>query len=289
MQIAVASGKGGTGKTTVAVALAQVLNREGRSTILLDADVESPNAKVYCKPHWTGAAAVDLPVPEIDLERCGGCGSCGEVCQFHALVMLHGRPVVFPELCHGCGSCLLACPRGAVWEKPFPIGSLRRGFTPEGIHFAEGELDIGRPMGVPVIAALKDWEQLPPAERRVVDAPPGTSCPVVESIRGADFVLLVTEPTPFGLHDLKKAASLAKDLKVPTGVIINRDGIGDRSVEDYCRDTDLPILMKIPYQENIGAGLARGHTLLEIFPSCAGEFQDLIEYIEQAATLRESS
>lgn len=288
MQIAVASGKGGTGKTTVAVALAQVLNREGRSTLLLDADVESPNAKVYCKPHWTGAAAVDLPVPEIDLERCDGCGSCGEVCQFHALVMLQGRPVVFPELCHGCGSCLLACPPGAVREIPFPIGSLRWGSTPEGIHFAEGELDIGRPMGVPVIASLKSWEQLPPAEWRVVDAPPGASCPVVESIRGADYVLLVTEPTPFGLHDLRKAASLAKDLKIPTGVIINRDGIGDRGVENYCRGTDLPILMRIPYQEKIGAGLARGHTLLEILPACAGEFQDLIEHIQQAAARRVS-
>lgn len=283
MEIAVASGKGGTGKTTVAAALGQVLHDLGWKTILLDADVESPNAKVYLKPDLNEQAVVALPVPEIIPERCDGCGTCSRVCQFHALVFLQGRPVVFPELCHGCGSCGLVCDRGAIREKPFAIGTLRGGMTPAGIHFAEGELDIGRPLGVPVIGELKGWKSLPNAEWRVVDAPPGASCPVVESIRGADFVILVTEPTPFGLHDLKKAVSLAGELEIPAGVVINRDGIGDQHVERYCREMGLPILLRIPFEEEIGAGLARGLTLLEIRPAYRGHFQRMVEKIQDAA------
>ena len=283
MRITVASGKGGTGKTTVATSLALSLttNAADLPPLFLDCDVEAPNAHLFLKPTFENRKDVSLLIPSIDESKCTSCGKCAEVCEYHAIAVLGKNVMVFPQLCHGCGSCTLVCPTKAIKEVPNLLGSLEAGSTASGIQFSRGTLDIGEPMAVPVIRQLKKWSVAQPGQVVVVDAPPGTSCSVVESVRGADFLLLVTEPTPFGLHDLKLAAQVAKELQIPAGVIINRDGIGDTGVEKYCIAVSLPILMRIPYDRAIAEGTARGQTLLEIDPKYTMLFQQLFAEISR--------
>ena len=233
MIIAVASGKGGTGKTTVAASLASALADTGQPVSFLDCDVEAPNAHLFLGPVFDQRRDVDILIPQVDENLCTGCGRCAEVCEFHAIVVLGGKTLVFPELCHGCGSCTLECPEKAISEIPQTLGILERGPANSQINFARGLLNVGEPMAVPIISQLKKWQIPSPEEIVILDSSPGTSCPVVESICGADFVILVTEPTPFGLHDLKLAVYLTKELGIPAGVIVNRDGVGDKKVDDY--------------------------------------------------------
>lgn len=275
MIIAVASGKGGTGKTTVATALAIALVDSDRSVSCLDCDVEGPNAHIFIKPALDQRKNVDLLIPEVDADLCTGCGRCAEVCQFHAIVVLGGQTLVFPEMCHGCGSCALVCPEDAITEVPQTLGILEGGLSLDGINFGHGLLNIGEPMAVPVISQLKKWRDYMDADIVVLDSPPGASCPVVESVRGADFVLLVTEPTPFGLHDLRQAYELTQEVNIPAGVIINRDGIGDTGVDDYCREAGLLILMRIPMDRRFAETLARGEPLVAAFPEYLPLFRDL--------------
>ena len=282
MRIAVASGKGGTGKTTIATSLALALDPD--STLLIDCDVEAPNSHLYLKPEFTKSTKVGVLIPEVDEQKCNACRRCMEVCEFHAITVIGKQTLVFPELCHGCGSCTLVCPEQAISEQLSPTGMLELGITPEGIDFAHGRLDIGEPMAVPVIRELKNslavkdttWKTV------IIDAPPGASCPVVESVRGADFVLLVTEPTPFGLHDLKLAVELVRELDLPAGVIVNRDGIGNTAVDEYCAQADIPILMRVPMQREIAVELAQGLPLATAFPEYLPRFQELYTQIEAA-------
>jgi len=278
MIITVASGKGGTGKTTVASSLALALNT--RPVSFLDCDVEAPNAHIFLRPKFETQEEVGLLIPQVDDNLCDGCGICAEVCQYHAIVVLAGKTLVFPELCHGCGSCTLNCPQKAITEVPDILGILEGGPAIGGIHFSRGVLNIGEPMAVPVIRELKKWQ--PERENEIIirDAPPGTSCPVVEAIRGSDFVLLVTEPTPFGLHDLRLAYEVVNELKLPAGVIVNRDGIGNTHVDDFCREAGLPILMRIPLERRFAESLARGENLVEAFPEYLPRFQELYRQIE---------
>jgi len=288
MIIAVASGKGGTGKTTVAASLATALADTGQPVSFLDCDVEAPNAHLFLGPVFDQQKNVDILIPQVDETLCTGCGRCAEVCEFHAIVVLGGKPLVFTELCHGCGSCTLECPENAISEVPQTLGILERGSADSQINFARGLLNIGEPMAVPVITQLKKWQS---AQREVVtilDSPPGTSCPVVESMRGADFVILVTEPTPFGLHDLKLAVQLAEELSIPAGVIVNRDGVGDTKVDDYCLEAGLPILMRIPLERKIGAGIAEGKPLNEIYPEYGDHFRQLFRQINEIMAEREA-
>lgn len=277
MIIAIASGKGGTGKTTVATSLALAIS--GSSPVILDCDVEAPNAHLFLKPQFDQRQQVSMLIPEVDESRCTGCGRCAEVCQFHAIVVLAGKVLVFPELCHGCGSCGLNCPEEAILEVSRPLGILEAGTAMDGIRFSHGVLNIGEPMAVPVIHQLKNWRPFPNGEVVIRDAPPGTSCPVVESIRGADFVILVAEPTPFGLHDLRLAAQLTRELDLPAGVIVNRDGVGDAGVDETCRQEGLPIMMRIPLDRRIGEAIARGVTIVESFPEYVPHFQELYDRI----------
>jgi MinD superfamily P-loop ATPase len=277
MIIAIASGKGGTGKTTVATSLALTISE--LSPIVLDCDVEAPNAHLFLEPDFDKRQEVSVPIPEVDENRCNGCGVCAEVCQYHAIVSIAGKVLVFPQLCHGCGSCTLNCPEEAITEFPRPLGVLEAGPAMAGIRFARGVLNIGEPMAVPVIRELKHWHPFPDGDKIIIDAPPGTSCPVVESIRGADFVLLITEPTPFGLHDLRLAVKLTRELGLPTGVVINRDGVGDTGVDDFCENHGLPILMRIPLDRRIGEAIARGQTLVEALPEYQPLFQQLYDQI----------
>jgi len=283
MRIAVASGKGGTGKTTVATSLALSLAADGRGRefapgppLLLDCDVEAPNAHLFLRPRFERVWEVGIPIPQVDQARCSACGRCAEVCAYNAIAVLGPKVLVFPELCHGCGSCARACPEGAITEVVRPIGVLRRGTALGGIDFGHGELTVGEPMAGPVIRQLKREVTPRPGQVVILDAPPGTSCPVVEAVRGADFLLLVTEPTPFGLHDLRLAVQIGRVLGIPLGVIINRDGIGDQSVAQYCDSEAVPILMRIPFERAIAQGFAQGRTLLETHPAYGSQLEDMV-------------
>ncbi len=283
MIIAIASGKGGTGKTTVATSLAMSLSDTGRSVFYLDCDVEAPNAHLFLQPAFEQRKEVALLIPQVDDDRCNGCGRCAEVCQYHAIVVLGGKTLVFPEMCHGCGSCTLVCPEKAISEIPETLGILEGGSVDGGIQFSRGVLNVGEPMAVPVIHQLKKWRNFQSTDTVILDAPPGASCPVVESLRGADFVLLVTEPTPFGLHDLRLAVKLTQEIGVPAGVIVNRDGIGDTGVDAYCIEAELPVLMRIPFAREIGEGIAQGKLLIEIRPEYREQFRQLHTRIEKLA------
>jgi MinD superfamily P-loop ATPase len=229
----------------------------------------------------------------VDASRCTLCGRCAEVCQFNALAVIGQNILLFQELCHGCGSCSLICPEQAISEKLRVMGRLEAGPAAGDIYLAQGWLNVGEPMAVPVIRHLKQWELAPlagypPGSAHngrewpivILDAPPGTSCPVVESMRGADFALLVTEPTAFGLHDLRLMVDVVRELKLPAGVVINRDGVGDAEVDEYCAEVGLPVLMRIPLEREIGAGLARGEPLVAVRPDYAPRFRELYGQIQ---------
>ena len=285
MKIVVASGKGGTGKTTVATSLALVASERGH-VALLDADVEAPNAALFLRPVLTERQAVEQLVPQVDQAVCTHCGRCAEVCQYHAIAALPANTLVFGELCHGCGSCTLNCPVEAIQEVPRLIGCIEAGQA-DGLSFAQGTLEIGEAMATPVIRALKRY-----AGRAgwggegllILDAPPGTACPVIESLRGADVALLVTEPTPFGLHDLKLAVAVARDiLRLPVAVVINKDDARDGDVVSYCRTEDLPVLLHIPHRRKIAEAYSTGLTLVEALPEYR---QPLLDLLDQLMRLR---
>ena len=279
MKVAVASGKGGTGKTTIAASLTLALADQGVEITCLDCDVEAPNAHIFLQPELDQNRAVTLQIPQVDTDLCTGGGRCAEVCEFNAIIVFGSNPLVFPQLCHGCGSCTLVCPENAISETPRLLGLLESGPAGKGVQFAHGVLNVGEPLAVPVISQLKKWAAPAASAITIVDSPPGSSCPVVESLRGADYVILVTEPTPFGLHDLKLAVKLTQELDLPAGVILNRDGIGDDGVEKYCQVDGLPILMRIPFERQIGEGIAQGKTLVEIHPEYLQRFQKLYQML----------
>jgi len=273
--ITVASGKGGTGKTLVATSLALSLP-EGVQ--YLDCDVEAPNAHLFLNPHWEEEFSTGLVVPRVDESVCTACGECNRVCEFKAIVVIVDKVLVFDELCHGCGACSYICPVDAITEVEKPIGIIRKGPAKNGIHFLQGLLNIGEPMATPIIRRLKK-EALPDAEITLRDAPPGTSCPVIESIEGSDFTILVTEPTPFGLNDLKLAVGVGRELNVPMGVIINRADAGDDRVHEFCKKEGLPILLEIPLMREIARGYADGKTLIDILPQYRDRFLEVFERI----------
>ncbi len=280
LTISIASGKGGTGKTTVAVNLALALG-ETRPVQFLDCDVEEPNAHFFLKPRIESTEEVSTLVPEIDEGLCDYCGTCARVCAFNALAVVKGAVLVFSELCHGCGACALLCPRKAIREVPKRIGVLESG-SAGPVEFLQGRLDVGQAMSPPVIRALKRRRDA--VRTVIVDAPPGTSCPVVEAMRSSDFCLLVTEPTPFGLHDLELAAGAAKALGLPRGVLINRadGGEGDARIRAFCDEEKIPVLMTIPFDRKIAEAYSRGETLLDLDPAWKGRFLGLFETMRTA-------
>ncbi len=275
MILSIASGKGGTGKTTVAVNLA--LSLDGNQPIqFLDCDVEEPNAHFFLKPEITKRKEVFLPIPEILEDKCTYCGKCAEVCAYNAIAVLKDNVLVFPELCHGCGGCSLLCPEKAINEKGQRIGDIEFGATND-IQFIHGKLDIGQAMSPPLIREVK--RHINSTRTIIIDAPPGTSCPVVESVKGSDFSLLVTEPTPFGLNDLRLAVETLKKLEIPSGVVINRSDIGDSQVEEYCLEQNIPVLMTIPMDRNFAVAYSKGKTIIETQPDYREKFQELFRKI----------
>ncbi|HCS49292.1 MAG TPA: (4Fe-4S)-binding protein [Candidatus Aminicenantes bacterium] len=279
MIISVASGKGGTGKTTVAVNLTLALQPD-HPVQFLDCDVEEPNAHFFLKPRIEESREVFTPIPEIDERLCNYCGKCAEVCAYNALAVVKGAVLVFSELCHGCGACSLLCPEKAIREVGKRIGVIESGRAGD-IRFIHGRLDIGQAMSPPLIRALK--KNMDPSRTVVIDAPPGTSCPVIESLKSSEFCLLVTEPTPFGRHDLELAAGAAKEMKIPCGVVINRAslGCGDGEVRDFCTREEIPVLMTIPFDRKIAEAYSRGQTILEAFPVYRSAFLGLFENIKK--------
>lgn len=320
MIVAFASGKGGTGKTTIATNFALSLSKESgvEKIQFLDCDVEEPNAAIFLKPKITTTRSVGIPIPVVDFDKCTFCGKCADICAYHAIAVINpdrsSKPkdgtgvsqdtsvevrrdvLVFPELCHGCGGCLLFCPEGAISETSREIGVIETG-TSGAIDFSQGRLNIGEPMASPVIRELKkrigendaggDGKKEEGVSRfsstsnglTIIDVPPGTACPVVEAMKGSDFAVLVTEPTPFGLHDLKLAVATVKKMNIPCGIVVNRDGVGDDGVGDYCEKEAIPILMRIPMDKKIAVAYSKGIPLIEIDAAYKDKFRELYRKI----------
>lgn len=276
MIVSVASGKGGTGKTSVAVNMALSLSK----VQLLDCDVEEPNAHILLHPDIHKTEPVYNLIPRINKEFCSFCGECSKFCQFNAIFAASEKVLVFPELCHGCGGCAMVCPTQAItWEK-HKIGVLKFGSVGD-LALVYGELEIGKPMAVPVIKAVKG--QIKEDKDVILDSPPGTSCPFVETVRDSDFCVLVTEPTPFGLHDLKIAVEVLRKIAVHFGVIINRAGLGDKNVYDYCEEENIRILLEISYKKRIAELYSKGIPFSVDMPEWKGKFQALHREIKELA------
>jgi MinD superfamily P-loop ATPase len=263
MNIAIASGKGGTGKTTVATNLALVLGERGGTVRFLDCDVEEPNGHLFLKPRIEKRHAASIPVPVIDETRCEACGECVRFCEYKALVRLGKTVMVFPELCHGCGGCMLLCPRHAISEQAKQIGVVETGVSGT-MQFVHGLLNIGEAMSPPLVRSV--LERATAGAVNIIDAPPGTSCPVIASIRNADFVVLVTEPTPFGLNDLGLALDMVRELALPHGVVINRAEAGNSDAQTFCAKRQAAVLAEIPDDRRIAEAYSRGEMVVEAVP-----------------------
>lgn len=278
MIIAIASGKGGTGKTSLSVAFAESF--PGRVQ-LLDCDVEEPNSSIFIKPDNMISKSVNVKIPYVDNDKCSSCGECARICQFNAIVSIGTKALVFPELCHSCGGCALVCPEKAITEVDSSIGSVETGEKKKKnniISFSEGRLDIGKAMSPPVIRAVKK-EIDQSADLTILDCPPGTSCPMIEGVKGSDFIILATEPTPFGLYDLDMAVQTVRELDIPFGVVINRADSGDDRVVKYCMKENIEILMQIPDNRKAAEAYSMGDSLITSMPWLKGKFNEMYEKI----------
>ena len=281
--ISIASGKGGTGKTTVAVNLARVL---GSPVQLLDCDVEEPNDHLFLNGTAQKEEIVVIPIPQVDESLCDGCAECGRFCQYHAIVSFGTKPLVFPDMCHGCGGCAKVCPQKAIHETDKRIGTVETTQS-QNITLIQGRLDVGVAMAPPLIRAVKQRlrDDLP----AILDAPPGTSCPVIATIRETDFTVLVTEPTPFGLHDLKLAVDMIREIRIPFGVVVNRVGVGDDRVHVFCKEQNIPILFEIPDDRRIAEAYSRGELIVEALPEYRDCFAGLWEELKRVIERKKAS
>lgn len=276
MKVAIASGKGGTGKTMLTVNLAHTI--EG-GVVLLDCDVEEPNVHLFLPGKQLGEEVISTPLPSFDEELCDGCGICGDFCAFNAIAVLGNRPLLFPELCHGCGGCTMVCPKGAIKEVRHRIGVVEMTVAGD-ITVIGGCLDIGIAMVPPLIRAVR--ARVINGITTIIDAPPGTSCPVIAAIHDTDFVILVTEPTPFGLHDLKLAVGMVRAMHLRFGVVVNKMGVGDENVHIFCRDEHIPIFAEIPYDMSIAEAYSRGELITNTLPEYETLFRELIKKVREA-------
>lgn len=273
MNISVASGKGGTGKTTIALALATLLSQRGIHAAILDCDVEEPNVNLFLKADIHSVDTVYTPVPSVDEARCNGCGKCEQMCRFSAIVIVGGKPLVLPDMCHSCGGCYRVCPEKAIQEIPKEIGGIEEGLK-GNLHYAGGRLRIGEPMAAPLIKEVKQYAC--DADVRVIDCPPGTSCSAIESVRGSDYVILIAEPTPFGLNDLQIIVGMLRQIEVGFGVVINKSDIGDDRVYRYCREEAVAVLASIPYSPESASEYASGFYHEAFIERFSAEFDSII-------------
>lgn len=274
MIISIASGKGGTGKTTVATNMAVSLEGDVQ---VLDCDVEEPNSQLFIQADIKKEQVIETPVPEVDMEKCTLCGKCGEICQFKAIVVIGETVLPFHELCHSCGGCERVCPENAITEVGRELGVIGQGHR-NGIEFVYGELRVGEAMSPPLIRKVREYAR--PEALTIVDAPPGTSCPVIAAMKGADFILLVTEPTPFGLYDLELAVGAVKILDIPCGLVINRSDMGDDRVKEYAERENVPVLMEIPFDRKIAEAYSRGEMIVTAMPEWKDKFKELYHRID---------
>ena len=274
MIVSVASGKGGTGKTSVAVNLALSIE----NVQFLDCDVEEPNAHLLLHPKVSLVEQVYSQIPVVNAELCNLCGKCAEFCQYNAIFVGSEKVLVFPEICTGCGGCVLVCPKKAIAEKKRRIGTLKSGAR-DDLEVVYGELEVGEPMAVPIIKSVK--RRIKADREVIVDSPPGTSCPVIETVKGSDFCVLVTEPTPFGLHDLKITVQVLEEMNIPFGVVVNRAGIGDKKVYGYCEEKNIPVLLEIPFQRRIAELYSRGVPFAMEMPEWRDKFRLLFDGVKR--------
>ncbi len=283
MRVAIASGKGGTGKTTVSASLAVSWQRP---LVALDLDVEEPNLHLFLKPEIDGEEKAYVEIPVADESKCNGCRACAELCQFKAISVLGDVLMVFPEMCHGCGGCLAVCPENALKPGKRELGDIVWGAA-GSIDFLMGRLRVGEAMSPPLMRQVKarlDAMAQPAHADAVIDAPPGVSCPAVSAVMDADVIVLVTEPTPFGLYDLSLAHDAFLPLGKPMGIVINRAGLGEENVYDFCRSKHLPIWAEIPFSRDIAAAYADGRIIARVSPELQSTFHHLAESIVNAHT-----
>jgi MinD superfamily P-loop ATPase len=274
MIVTVASGKGGTGKTSVAVNMALSIG----NVQLLDCDVEEPNDYLFLKPKISRTQAVAVSIPVVNDKLCNRCGKCADFCQYNALFVSSNEVMVFPDLCHSCGGCALVCPAEAISEEPHRIGTLTYGAT-DNTELVYGELEVQKPMAVPIIREVKRC--MKKGKNVILDSPPGTSCPVIQTVTGSDFCILVTEPTPFGLHDLKIIVQVLEDMGIPFGVVVNRAGVGDEKVYEFCKGENIPILLEIPYDRRIAELYSQGIPFSLELLGWKEKFQTLFETVRK--------
>ncbi len=279
MRVCLASGKGGTGKTLLATSLAVYLARRSGSVTYLDADVEEPNGFLFLRPEIELRERATVPVPALKTGVCSGCGECRRLCAYGAILDLEDRVMVFPELCHSCGGCVTVCPEGALEEAPREIGTLSRGMSGP-LTCCAGRLDIGETRAVPLIERLLDWA--PPGGIEVLDAPPGTSCSVTAALRGTDLLVLVTEPTPFGLHDLRLSVELGRGMGLPMVAVINRSDLGGDEVRGYLAGEGIRVVAEIPFRREIAAVYAAGGLCLDTSPEVMGAVEALAGEVDRA-------
>jgi MinD superfamily P-loop ATPase len=280
MIISVASGKGGTGKTIVATNLAYSI---GNNVQILDCDVEEPNVHLFLKPEGLKTSTFYVPVPKVDESKCSYCRKCVEICRFRAITIVGKTILTFPELCHSCGGCVVVCPENAISETGRELGVIKKGYV-GSIEFVNGRLRVGEAMSPPLIKKVKSF--LDPNKINIIDAPPGTSCPVIAAMKDTDFVLMVTEPTPFGLHDLKLAVEAVKLLGIPYGLVINRSTIGNSDVRVYAEENKIPILMEIPFDRKIAEAYSTGKLIVEAMPQWKSAFLELYARIKALVSQR---
>ncbi len=283
MKIAVASGKGGTGKTTIATNLAVALSSNGQKVQYLDCDAEEPNGAIFLKPEFEVTEDVTVGVPEVDLEKCTGCGKCGQLCQYSAIISVKDKVLVFENLCHSCGGCMEICPENAIRETPRKIGVGQYGMAGD-VLFGHGELQIGAIQTPAMISHIK--KRVREDAINILDVPPGTSCPVIEAVKDVDFVVLATEPTPFGLNDLKLAVDMVRKLELPFAVAINRSDMGDGSVKDYCQQEGIEVILDIPNDRKIAEAYSQGVLMIDSIPAYKERFLELFEAINEKLTVK---
>lgn len=282
MRIAIASGKGGTGKTTVAANLAAV---SPHPITVIDCDVEQPNVHLFLHPAQNVSHDVTVRVPSVNADVCTSCGLCADVCEFNAIAFVGKPPDIFPELCHGCGGCLLACPVGAITEIERPVGQIEVGES-RGHTLVTGRLNVREVLAPAVIRQVKQFAN--EQHLTLIDCPPGTACAMVTAVHGADFALLVTEPTPFGLHDLSLAVETLRLLKVPFAVVINRADTGDWSVREYCAAEGIYIFSEIPYDRSVAEAYSRGVLAVDVSAEQRRIFVELLNRLHDPDILGRS-
>jgi len=277
VKIAIASGKGGTGKSTISTNLAYILSLTLKNVAIIDCDVEEPNCHIFLNPKISSTEKQYLTVPVIDNDLCTGCGKCAEICEFNSIAVVKKKAIIFAELCHGCGGCELVCPQNAVSQGKRELGEVEIGSS-ENLGFIHGKARIGEAMSPPLIkAAKKKGESF---SIQIIDCPPGTSCPVINAINESDFVIMVTEPTPFGLYDLKLAVDVVKKMGKQCGIVINRSGENDFLTENYAKEENIPVLTKIPEDRRIAELYSKGKLIAKELPEYLEAFNPLIEIVK---------